>query len=114
MRDGDAHLLAIAEIKQITGRGGNFARAVGALIRKRRDTILAGVLDGAFECHAMAPGVCVYSVNHCMGWVGTSAVFMIEDDTLKLLSVVAFDDFMQEAMSGQALRQALQLSLARM
>lgn len=113
MRDGDAHPLAIAEIQRIVGRGGDFARAVGALIRKRRDTILAGVLDGAFESHEVAPEVCAYSVNHCMGWVGTSAVFTVEDDTLKLLSVVAFDNFMHEAMSGQALHQALQLASAR-
>jgi hypothetical protein len=113
MRDGDAHPSAIEEIQRIAGRGGDFARALGALIRKRHDTISAGVMDSDFEGHDMALGVRYYSVNHCVGWVGTSAVFAVEDGALRLLSVVAFDDFMQEAMSGQALHEALQRAQAR-
>ena len=113
MRDGDAHPDAIQEIQAIAARGGDFARALGALIRKRHDTLLAGKLDNAFERHDVSPGVTCHSVNHCVGWVGISAIFIIEGGALKLLSVVAFEDFMDEAMSARALREALQLAQAR-
>lgn len=113
MRDGDAHPDAIQEIQTIATRGGDFARALGALIRKRHDTLLAGKLDNAFEPHEVSPGITCHSVNHCVGWVGISAVFIIEDGALKLLSVVAFENFMDEAMSAWALQEALRLAEAR-
>ena len=113
MRDGDAHPHAIQEIRSIAAKGGDFARALGALIRKRHETILAGTLDSAFERHDLSPGVVCHSVNHCVGWVGISAIFIMEDDALRLLSVVAFDDFMAEAMSGRALHEALRLAKSR-
>lgn len=113
MRDGDAHPRAIEEILGICRRGGDFARAVGALIRKRRDTIPAGALDSAFESCKLAPGLYCHCVNHCVGLGGTTAVFRVEDDALKLLSVVAFDNVMDAAMSGHALHESLRLARER-
>ncbi len=107
MRDGDAHPLAIQEILAIAARGGDFAKALGALTRKRHHAIASGALDGAFERHDRPPGIPFCSVNHCVGRVGTTAVFSLENDALRLLSVVAFDDFIVEALSASALYEAL-------
>ncbi|MHB1057378.1 MAG: hypothetical protein ACYC0F_05810 [Rhodanobacter sp.] len=113
MRDGDAHPDAIEEILSIAERGTEFKHALGALIRKRRNTVLTGTLDSGFEAHDLSPGITCHSVNHCAGWAGITAVFIVEEDALRLLSVVAFDDFMAEAMSGWALQEALRLAKAR-
>lgn len=113
MQDGDAHPLAIQEILAIAARGGDFAKALGAFTRKRHDAIASGAMDGTFERHNRPLGIPFYSVNHCVGWVGTTAVFSLKNDALRLLSVVAFDNFIVEAMSASALYEALRRAAQR-
>jgi hypothetical protein len=113
MTDGDAHRRAIKEIQAIVALGGDFAVAVGALIKTRHETIARRSLGSVFERHDRDPGLTFYSVSHCVGFVGTTAVFVLEKDSLRLLSVVAFDNFIDEAMSAGALNKALQLATER-
>jgi hypothetical protein len=107
MNDGDAHPLAIQEILAIAARGGDLVKALGALAKKRHQAIASGALDAAFERHDRSNAVVLYSVNHCVGRVGTTAVFSLVNGALRLLSVVAFDDLIVEAMSASALYEAL-------
>lgn len=113
MTDGDAHQDAMIELRAIAARGGDFARALGALIKKRHEALLAGRLDSAFSRHHLRSGERLYAISLCVGRCGVSAVFVIEGRALVLLSVTAFDDFIAEALSAGSLNAAIARAVQR-
>lgn len=113
MTDGDAHQDAVAELCAINARGGDFSRAVGALIRKRHEALRAGRLDSAFSHHDLPSGERLYAISLCVGRCGVTAVFALKGRALVLLSVAAFDDFIAEALTAGALNAAIAGSVQR-
>ena len=113
MTDGDAHQDAVIEICAIAARGGDFARAVGALIKKRHETLRAGRLDSAYRRHDLRSGERLYAISLCVGSCGVTGVFAMKGSALVLLSVTAFDDFIAEALSAGSLNAAIAHAVQR-
>lgn len=107
LHDGDGNPEAIAEMNAIAALGGDYAKAVGALIKRRQQALQRDQLDDRFEHDWRNDDSVLYTLNFCSGTVGITAAFSCRDDLLRLRSVVAFDNFIDEAKSGSALNEAL-------
>lgn len=112
--DGDSHPLAIDEINDIIEhREPYFGELLGALIQKRQEALQRGELDAHFQPYLLAGGREAYEIVLCTNRGGITAVYVITRGRLRLLTVVAFDDFMREAISGQALTEAIMRAAER-